>query len=81
MLKIKDYINSDVAGDYTFPDIIRIINVCAKHNIEITIAEAEELWSTYSDDYCAQWLGLPDSDEHLFEMIIEQAKKIWKLKD
>lgn len=78
MLKIKDYINSDVTDDYAFPDIIRIINVCAKHNIEITIAEAEELWLNYSDEYCAQWLILPDSDETLFEIIINQAKKKWK---
>ena len=78
MLKIKDFVNSDVSSDYTFPDVIRIINVCAKHNIEITSAEAEELWNKYSDDYCAQWLILPDSDEYLFEIIIEQAKKIWK---
>ena len=79
MLKIKDFVNSDVSSDYTFPDVIRIIKVCAKHNIEITPTEAEELWITYSDDFCAQWLCLPDSDEHLFEIIIEQAKKIWKL--
>lgn len=78
MLRIKDYISSDVANNYSFPDIIRIINVCAKHNIEITIKEAEELWSNYSDEYCAQWLILPDSDETLFEIIINQAKKIWK---
>ena len=81
MLKIKDFVNSDLPSDYTFPDVIRIINVCEKHNIEITFAEAEELWSTYSDDYCAQWLCLPDSDEYLFEIIIEQAKKMWKLED
>ncbi len=78
MLKIKDFVNSDVSSDYKFPDVIRIVNVCTKHNIEITFAEAEELWNKYSDDYCAQWLILPDSDEYLFEIIIEQAKKIWK---
>lgn len=81
MLKIKDYINSEVVDDYTFPDINRIINVCAKHNVEITIEEAEELWLKYSDEYCAQWLILPDSDEYLFEIIIKQAKKIWKKAD
>lgn len=79
MLKIKEYIS--MSNDYEFLDVIRIINVCAKHNIEITFVEAEELWSTYSDNYCAQWLVLPDSDEYLFEIIIEQAKKIWKLED
>ena len=78
MIRIKDYINSDVADDYVAADIIRIVDVCAKHNIEITFAEAEELWNKYSDDCCAQWLILPDSDDYLFEVIIEQAKKIWK---
>ena len=78
MLKIKDYVNSDVADDYTFPDIIRIINVCAKHNIEITIEEVKELWIDYSYEYCAGWLLLPDSDETLFEIIINHAKKIWE---
>ena len=76
MLKIKEFVNLPV--DYTYADIMRIINVCAKHNVEITPDEAEELWNIYSDDYCAQWLGLPDSDEHLFEIIIEKAKDMWK---
>lgn len=76
MLKIKEFVNLPV--DYTYVDIMRIINVCAKHNVEITPDEAEELWSMYSDDYCAQWLGLPDSDEYLFEIIIEKAKDMWK---
>lgn len=82
MLKIKDYVNSYyLDDDYTFSDITRIVKVCAKHNIKITEAEAEELWSSYSDDYCAGWLGLPNDDATLFGVIIYKAKELWKSRD
>ena len=80
MIKIKEFVQNDV-DDYVYRDVKRIINVCAKYDIEITEEEAEELWSNYSDEYCAQWLGLPESDEYLFEIVIKQAQSLWGGKD
>lgn len=78
-MTIKEYVRQvDVYQFFEYPkDIKRIVEICEKHDIQITPDEAEELWNWYSDDYCAQWLCLPSDDEDLFEIIIKYAKKIW----
>lgn len=80
-MSIEEYVKKitkekEDLGGYSFPeDIIRIKNVMKTKGVELTTEEADELWNIHSDDYCAQWLGLPDDDEKLVEIIIEAAKK------
>lgn len=82
-MTIKEYVKiqeneSNELNGYSFPeDIIRIKKVMRDKGIELTTAEADELWSIYSDESCAQWLGLPSDDEKLAEIIIDTAKKIY----
>jgi hypothetical protein len=40
-----------------------------RHGLEISLAEAQELWDDYSDKFCAGWLFLPDSDNELSDII------------
>ncbi len=50
-------------------DIERIHRVCAEHDAELTLPEAEQLWSDYSDMYYASWLILPESDAELWDYL------------
>lgn len=79
MIKIKDYVKAmSKYSDYEYgEDVKRIVDVLAKKNIEITLEEAEYLWSKHSDEYCAQWLILPREDKQLFEIVIEVAQWLW----
>ena len=44
----------------------------SKGFISCSVGEAEGLWMVYSDDYAAGFLGMPDSDDELYECIKEQ---------
>ena len=74
MIGIKEFVNLDTNH---MIDILRIVQVCADRNISITPSEAQELWKIHSDNNCAGWLILPENDNELFEIIIEQAKKVY----
>lgn len=82
-MKIKEYIKTLIEethelDKYNFPeDILRIKKVMENKGIELTIQEANELWSTYSDKFCACWLCLPSNDEELAKIIIDTAKEIY----
>lgn len=83
-MTIQDYIKyqakekEELTG-YSFPeDIIRIKKVMRDRGIDLTTAEADEIWSVHSDNYCAIWLGLPSDDNELFDIIIETAKEIYR---
>lgn len=82
-MKLIEYLQTE--KDYkkfSYPaDVRRIVNVMKKYNIEITPNEAEELWDRYSDDFDAQWLGLPNKDIEIFETIICYAKRKYKIDD
>jgi len=41
----------------------------ARGFISCGIGDAEGLWMSYSDDYAAGWLGMPDDDNDLYECI------------
>lgn len=79
MITIKDYIKKENKyRNFSFPDDVRrIVELLDSKGIIITPSEAEELWSIYSDDWCAGWLILPSNDNELFRIIIEQAKDRW----
>ena len=80
-MTIKEYVimqenESNELNGYSFPeDIIRIKKVMRDKGIELTTKEVDDLWGIYSDECFAQWLGLPDDDEKLAEIIINTAKK------
>lgn len=76
-MKLIDYLKEENSYEniYWADDVRRIVEVMKKRDIEVTPSEAEELWDMYSDDLCAQWLGLPDNDEEIFNILIEYAKQ------
>ena len=82
-MTIREYVKmleneSDELNGYSFPeDIMRIRKVMKDRGIEITIAEADSLWSSHSDEWCAGWLVLPDDDNELARLIIDTAKRIY----
>ena len=47
-------------------DCKRIKKVFADKGYDITVDQAENLWSKYSDSMCAGWLFLPKDDEEIF---------------
>lgn len=51
-------------------DITRIVGVMARFGYEVTRRDAEVAWEDMSDDNCASWLSLPESDDHLFRVIM-----------
>lgn len=51
-------------------DCVRIQKVAAENGLEITPAEAREIWEDYSEMYfCAGWLILPRTDRELWKEI------------
>lgn len=50
-------------------DIARIIRVAESADISCSPPEAYLLWRCHSDSWCAGWLGLPESDSELLEII------------
>lgn len=52
--------------DFSYPeDVRRIVIVAATAGYFFSPGEAEDLWSSYSGELCASWLGLPKTDERL----------------
>ncbi len=41
------------------------------------LSDACWLWSEYSDSYAAGWLGLPDTDEEIFECVKNYIRKTY----
>lgn len=76
MINILDYAKlNDYEGFEYFADIQRMIKVCNDRGINILPKLAKKLWNRYSDNLCACWLYLPDSDEELFEILFNAAKE------
>jgi len=50
-------------------DIARIQRVVQEKGYDCYDDLAQRLWEVYSDSMSAGWLGLPDSDEELFECV------------
>lgn len=58
-------------------DIERIIKVAETHlKLKMSVDEADEIWINHSDTYAAGWLGLPDEDTELAEIIRTQLENI-----
>ena len=79
MINILDYVKlNDNEGFEYYTDIQRMIKVCNDRGINISPKLAKKLWSRYSDNLCACWLYLPDSDEELFEILVNITKEYIK---
>lgn len=50
-------------------DVERIVEVCAKLDHTISLADARLAWQAHSDMSSASWLYLPDSDDVLFSIV------------
>lgn len=50
-------------------DVTRIQRAIMRHGYACSRAEAQELWSLYSDGMCAGWLGLPETDDHIWACV------------
>ncbi len=61
---------SKINGDNLYrSDCERIQAICAARDYDVSITDADALWSKFSDSLCAGWLGLPDDDEDVFGSI------------
>lgn len=48
--------------DYLSDDINKLQSEFNKRGYEISRADVYKVWTAYSDDYAAGWLGVPDDD-------------------
>ena len=54
-------------------DAERIVRVLANCGVEVTEDEAVEIWELHSDyGHAAGWLGLPDEDVDLAEVLMNE---------
>lgn len=53
------------------PDVLRIQQVLADRKLNATSDQCYWIWRDFSDDMCAEWNALPDSDDELFEIVQE----------
>ena len=65
---IQDTLNELNRPEYK-DDSIRIVKVAFEHGIILTLKQAEDVWELYNDSMCASWMGLPETDEELWEII------------
>jgi len=51
-------------------DTKRIKKALAENGYEATLEDCEEAWIRYSEGMAASWLGLPESDDELLDMVL-----------
>lgn len=67
---------SEKEVDFLFSDDVeRIRRVSNLRGTKISSYEARSIWQIYSDELCATWLVLPESDEKLYEIILKYYNK------
>jgi hypothetical protein len=52
-------------------DCERIVKVLRSKGYGLSLHEAERMWESHSDSYCAGWLILPDIDQEIIDALIE----------
>jgi hypothetical protein len=50
-------------------DVMTIQRVCRDNNLELSLEECADAWEDYSELYAAGWLGLPEEEDVLFDII------------
>ena len=71
-IEFDDRCDKDESEDSKWKDCERIQEVLKRFGVEKSIEGCRSLWSEYSDDMCAGWLLLSDSDE----MLIKDLKRL-----
>ena len=72
MAIVKINKNEVADSNYThrwIDDVKRIQQVLLDNGYSSLLEDCERLWDNYSDDMCAGWMGLPEDDEELFNIL------------
>lgn len=56
-------------------DVKRIQIVCLQNGYEADLGDCADIWDDYSDMLAAGWMGLPENDEELWNIIKNEVKK------
>lgn len=60
-----------------FPeDIARLVSAASNQGYRVSPDHAAEMWIRHSEDYCAGWLTMGDSDEGLLPILLQYATVI-----
>lgn len=57
-------------------DAVKIVRDYLKHGYKISIEQAEDIWSAYSEELCASWIIMGDDTNGLFEMTERHANDL-----
>lgn len=66
------YKNTTNFTNHELEDSAHIVGVFAKRGYYISLRDAWEAWSDFSDDMCAGWISLPDNDDVIFNQLFNQ---------
>lgn len=53
-------------------DLDRIQRSLAESGFDVDYTGCDHLWRSHSDEYCASWLFLPETDAELKEIIVDK---------
>lgn len=56
-------------------DVIRLQQVMYENGYDADYDDAANIWEEYSDDLAAGWIGLPEEDGELWELIEHRVKR------
>jgi hypothetical protein len=63
-------INDDSSYNHRWiGDVKRIQQVLKNNGYSSLLKDCGDLWDEYSETWCAGWLGLPETDEELWEIL------------
>ena len=57
-------------------DVQRIIDVCLQAGFDIYDGDARRAWEKYSEGMAAGWMGLPEDDETLLNIVLSQTIEV-----
>jgi len=58
-------------------DVDRIVLAFAENDCQISDVDAASAWSMYSEEYyCAGWLMLPESNQHIYDILLPFFKEV-----
>ena len=57
-------------------DVERLQRVMLQNGYDADFRSAADIWKDYSDDYAAEWLGMPDDDIELWETIRYKVEEV-----
>lgn len=52
-------------------DVARIKRICKERGYKISRHDAQLVWEEYSDSMAVGWLFLPDSDDAVFNVVLQ----------